>query len=123
MGDAGGDLELYGDIYAIDEDGNTYPLFEFTGGNNVIELPEGQSWPQQGEIASDIIPVVPQPGHHFSIYIDLWESDGSLGGHDSFGVRQLDLDFENGWRNDQHIVSLAQDDDQLEVVLSYRPVP
>lgn len=123
VGDSGGDLELYGDVYAIDDNGVTYPLFEATGGNNVVSIPEGQSWPAQGEVASDIVPVVPQPGHRFTIYVDLWDSDGATLPADSFGQRAIELDFENGWRNDQHVVSFAQDDDHLELHLTYRPVP
>lgn len=122
VGDSGGDLEIYGSVYVLDEDNGSYPLFEATGGTNVVSIPQGQSWPAQGEVASDIIPVVPQPGHKFTIYIDLWESDGGLG-PDSFGERVIELDFENGWRSDDHVVSLAQDDDHIEVHLSYRPVP
>lgn len=120
--DAGGDLEVYGWIRGWDEDSTAYPLMERED-DEYVTINNGAFWPQSGEIGSDIIPVTPQPGHKFSISVNLRESDGLLNGDDSFGDHVIEVDFEDGWRENDFVFSVADGDQQLEAHFEFTPVP
>lgn len=121
-GDLGDELEVYGIIDAWDEDLNLFTLMERSY-DEAVSIPNGQSWPQSGEIGSHILPVVPQPGHEFHLTLSLREDDGALNNPDSFGDHTVTLDFEDGWREDDFVYSLAAGDQQIEAHFSFKPVP
>ncbi|MBL4686043.1 MAG: thiol-activated cytolysin family protein [Nannocystaceae bacterium] len=120
--DPGGDLELYGTIRGWDEASNAYQLMD-RDDDEYVTIGSGQTWPQNGNIASQIIPVVPQSGHSFSITINLREADGFPNPDDSFGDHTIVVDYAEGWRDDNFIFSLADGDQQVEVRLAFTPVP
>lgn len=121
-GDTGGDLEVYGWIRAWDEESNAYPLME-RGDDEWVTIGSGQSWPQMGEIESQIVAVVPQPDHSFTLSLNLREHDGFLNGDDNLGDHEVVIDYEDGWRNDDFVYHLADGDQQVEVRMSFAPVP
>jgi thiol-activated cytolysin len=120
-GDAYENLEIYGSVVALDEAGQSYVLYD-AGRDNYVTLATGESWPQQGELGFDTIPVTPGPGHGFTLALELWDRD-AIGGDDLLGTREFVLDFEDGWRADDHVVSMSAGSDQVEIHLSYHPVP
>jgi len=121
-GDSGGDLEVYGWIRGWDESSNMYSLME-RGSDQWVTINMGQSWPQTGSIESQIIPVVPQSGHHFTISINLREHDGAFNGDDNLGDHEVTIDFQDGWRDDDFVYHLADGDQQVEVRMAFMPVP
>mgnify|MGYP000660162476 CR=1 FL=1 len=120
--DTGDDLEIYGWIRGRDEDNNLYTLMD-RDDDEWVTINMGQSWPQTGIIDSQIVPVVPQPGHSFDITINLREHDGFLNGDDNLGDHVITVDYENGWRDDDFVYSLADGDQQVEVRMAFTPVP
>ncbi len=121
-GDTGNDLEVYGWIRGWDEQSNAYPLME-RNDDQWVTINTGQAWPQTGTIESQIIPVVPQPDHHFTISINLREHDGAFNGDDNLGDHEITIDFEDGWRDDAFVYNLADGDQQVEVRMAFTPVP
>ena len=121
-GDTGGDLEVYGWIRGWDEQSNPYPLME-RNDDQYVTIGMGQQWPQTGTIETQIIPVVPQPDHSFTISINLRESDGFLNGDDNLGDHNVVIDYEDGWRDDDFVYNLADGDQQVEVRMAFTPVP
>jgi len=120
--DAGSELEIYGWIRGWDEDGYMYPLME-RGSDQWVTINTGQAWPQSGTIESHILPVVPQPDHNFEISISLREADGAFNADDNLGDHVIIVDYEDGWRNDDFVYSLANGDQQVEVRMAFTPVP
>jgi thiol-activated cytolysin len=121
VGDVYGNLEIYGTITAIDDAGTEYALYDAPR-NNYVTLGLDEAWPGQGTLGYDTLPVRPLPGHGFTIRIDLWDRD-AIGGDDLLGSREVRLDYEDGWRADNHVISLSSGEDQVEVHLNYTPVP
>ena len=121
-GDTGNNLEVYGWIRGWDEQSNAYPLME-RGDDQWVTIATGQSWPQTGTIESQIIPVVPQSDHSFTISINLREHDGFLNGDDNLGDHEVVIDYEDGWRDDNFVYNLADGEQQVEVRLAFTPVP
>ncbi|MCR9164053.1 MAG: thiol-activated cytolysin family protein [Nannocystaceae bacterium] len=120
--DTGGDLEIYGWIRGWDEQSNAYPLME-RDDDQWVTINTGQSWPQTGTIDSHIIPVVPQPDHHFTITINLREHDGAFNADDNLGDHTITIDYEDGWRDDNFVYNVADGDQQVEVRMAFTPVP
>jgi len=121
-GDTGDDLEIYGWIRGWDEQSNPYPLME-RDDDEYVTIGMSQQWPQTGTIETQIIPVVPQPDHSFTISINLRESDGFLNGDDNLGDHDVVIDYEDGWRDDDFVYNLADGDQQVEVRMAFTPVP
>ncbi|MEM6991096.1 MAG: thiol-activated cytolysin family protein [Myxococcota bacterium] len=121
-GDTGGDLEIYGWVRAWDEQSNPYPLFERES-DAWVTIGTGQQWPANGAIASHTVPAIPQPGHHLQISVNLREHDGAFNADDSFGDQVIQFDFEDGWRDDDYVHSVAADDEHVELHFALTPVP
>jgi hypothetical protein len=86
-----------------------------------VTIGTGQSWPLNGELASEIVPVTPAPGEEIVLYIDIEESDGALNPDDSFGTQVVARPFEDGWRAEIP-VSAASGDQHIEVNFDLKPV-
>jgi hypothetical protein len=121
-GDTGNNLEIYGWIRGWDENSNAYPLMERED-DQWVTINMGQQWPQTGSIETQIVPVVPQPDHSFTISINLREHDGFLNGDDNLGDHEVVIDYEDGWRDDDFVYNLADGEQQVEVRLAFTPVP
>lgn len=121
-GDSGGDLEIYGWIRGWDEQSNMYPLME-RNSDQYVTIDSGNTWPLSTNIESQILPVVPQPGHSFTVSISLRDADGFANADDNLGDHEVVIDYQDGWRNDDFVYSLADGDQQVEVRLAYTPVP
>ena len=120
--DGGSELEIYGWIRGWDEHGVMYPLMERSS-DQWVTINTGQAWPQTGTIDSHILPVVPQADHNFEISISLREHDGAFNADDNLGDHVIVVDYEDGWRNDDFVYSLADGDQQVEVRMAFTPVP
>ena len=116
-GDAGGDLELYGQIWVDAESGQT--LLDKDAATYVV-IDEGATWPQTGVIAEAVVDVVPQPGHAISFGVDLSDYDPSSA-DDWMGYETMDAAFETGWRRDVTLL-LTGDDARIEVTLHLEPI-
>ena len=55
--------------------------------------------------------------------MNLREHDGWPNGDDSFGDHVIQVDFEDGWRDDDFVYSVADGDQQLELHFAFTPVP
>jgi thiol-activated cytolysin len=116
-GDAGGDLELYGQVWVdavtgetlLDKDPSTY-----------VVVDEGMSWPQSGIIAEAVVDVVPQPGNEITLGADLSDYDPTSS-DDWLGYETFYATFEIGWRRDVSLL-LTGDDAVVEVVLHLEPI-
>jgi hypothetical protein len=115
-------LELYGQVDVQDEDNTLWPLFD-RGSGQAVHIFAGDSWPQGGasEIASWIIPMVPQPNHSFALVLNLWEKDD--GSDDPLYVGSLLRPFEDGWRASEWSVPFAQAHQKGNLVFELMPVP
>ena len=118
-GEGGDGLEIYGSIEVRDEHGTVYTLMDRTAEERIF-IAEDDTWPDSGEIGSAIIPVVPQPGHHFTIDARLWEFDG---GNDQVLIdSSITRPFDDGWR-DAWGIPFAQAGQQGELIIDLKPVP
>lgn len=119
-GDTGEELEIYGTIWVVDENDDSYVLWS-TASDQYVTIGSGLSWPQQGEIDSIIVPVTPQPGGNVRLVLELFESDGVFNGDDSFGVQWIDRPFEDGWRTEL-AVPAADGDQHISINFDMTPV-
>jgi len=119
-GDGGEELELFGDIWAVDGNGDWHLLWSVEQGNHVT-IGSGQSWPQSGEIASAILPVAPEPGEEITLWLDIKDDDGWVNAADEFGQLVVARPFEDGWRAD-FAVPAAKGDQHIEVEFALTPV-
>jgi thiol-activated cytolysin len=119
-GDAGDELELYGEIWAVDGHGYGYPLWEVEAGDHVT-IGNGQSWPMAGEISSAILPVEPEPGESIALYIAVSDDDGIINPNDDFGTLDVIRPFEDGWRA-EFSVPAAKGDQHIEIEFELVPV-
>jgi thiol-activated cytolysin len=119
-GDGGEELELYGDIWVEDGNGDVHWLWTQPSGNPVT-IGTGMSYPQNGELGSSIIPVTPQPGEELILYVDLEEDDGTFNGADSMGTQVVARPFEDGWRAEISVPA-ANGDQHIEINFDLRPV-
>lgn len=117
-GDAGDELELYGTIWAVDENDDAHVLWS-ADYDQFVTIGTGMSWPQQGEIDSMIVPVTPQPGGNVRLVVQLFDSDGIY--DDAFGVQVIDRPFEDGWRAEIPVPA-ANGDQHIEIDFDLTPV-
>jgi thiol-activated cytolysin len=94
-GDGGGELEIYGQIWA--EGVNSTTLFNKGSGNYVV-IREGQQFGQGVPIAEGIIEVSPKAGQNIRLRGNLTEHDPFF--DDSLGNETVLNPFETGWRKD-----------------------
>ncbi len=94
-GDGGGDLEIFGKIWA--EGVNSGTLFDKTGSNYVV-IREGQQFGQGQPLAETIIEVSPKAGQAIRLRGNLTEHDPFF--DDALGNELVLNPFETGWRKD-----------------------
>lgn len=119
-GDGGEELELFGDIWVVDGNGDAHALWQVDSANHVT-IGSGQSWPQSGEISSTIVPVAPEAGETITLYLEIKDDDGWVNAADEFGQLQVARPFEDGWRA-EFAVPAAKGDQHIEVEFTLTPV-
>ncbi len=117
--DNGTELEIFGTIAVEDGDGEMYPLWSRDAAD-FVTIGLGQNWPATGELASAVVPVTPEPGESFVLWVDLYEND-SIWGNEDLGQQIVAQEFEDGWRA-TFPVSAAQGAQHVEVVFDLLPV-
>ena len=115
-GDAGGDLELYGDITV--QGTSLATLFSKTE-SNAVTIHEGSVFGGATPIAETVIDVSPRPGQAIRLHAHLTDDDPI--GDDNIGDEVLVNLFETGWRKDVTI-TLTGDDARVRVTLSLAPI-
>jgi len=118
--DGGSALELYGEVWAEDADGNVYPLWSHAA-QNAVAIENGQSWPLMGELGSQIVPVAPEPGQAVVLRTTIMDNDPAPNPDDSFGDLTIARPFEDGWRAEVP-VSAADGDQHIEIHFTLTPV-
>jgi thiol-activated cytolysin len=113
-------LKLYGDVRVEDANGQLYDLWSRPS-DNPVEIGNGMTWPQNGELGSKILPVTPQPGEAIALHLDLWRDGGFWSADQPFGMQVVARPFEDGWRA-QIPVPLAAGDRHLEINFDLRPI-
>jgi thiol-activated cytolysin len=118
-GDAGDDLELYGQITATGVEG-TAMLFDKSSDHQVT-IRQGEAWPSGGFISESIVDVSPQPGNQITLRASLMDQDGFLNPDDSIGNETVVAPFELGWRRDVTLL-LTGDDARVVVTIGLQPI-
>ncbi len=123
-GDAGSDLELYGNIAATSRPKGGANLPEtniFTrDSSHYVSIKEGETWPQSGVIASQIIDVVPQPGSVLTLSAWMMDYD-PIGSDDNICNDSVALSFEQGWNQDVPIYCTGSSA-RVIVTLNVKPI-
>lgn len=114
-GDAGSDLELYGNITA--EGSNAAVLYN-KDSNNYAVIHEGAQFGPT--IADGILNVVPQAGQTIRLRANLKDED-DLSPDDTICSDTLTLSFEAGWRKDATITCTG-DDARVRINFSLAPI-
>ncbi len=113
-GDGGGDLEIYGRLWA--EGVNSSTLFEKGSGNAVV-IKEGQQFGQP--LAEAIIEVSPKAGESLRLRGQLRENDPFV--DDSLGDEIVLNPFETGWRKDV-TMTFTGSDARVRINFSLSPI-
>jgi hypothetical protein len=114
-GDAGSDLELYGNITA--EGSDAIVLFD-KGSSNWVRIHEGSQFGQP--IAEGILNVVPSAGQTIRLRANLKDED-DLSYDDTICSDVISLPFETGWRRDA-TVTCTGDSARVRVNFSLSPI-
>lgn len=114
-GDAGSDLELYGNVTA--EGSNGLVLLD-KGSSNYVVIREGSQFGQP--ISDGIIDVVPQPGQAIRLRANLKDED-DFSPDDTICSELVAAPFETGWRRDV-TVTCTGDDARVRLVFSLAPI-
>ena len=116
-GDAGDDLELYGQIWV--EGIGSVTMFD-KNSDNWVRVHEGQQFGGGQPIATAVIEVAPSAGNTIKLHAHLTDED-DLSGDDDLG-NEITIDpFEAGWRKDS-TVTLTGDGSQVRVNFSLTPI-
>ncbi|MEO8700175.1 MAG: thiol-activated cytolysin family protein [Kofleriaceae bacterium] len=115
-GDGGGDLEIYGRIWAEGVGSGT--LFDKPASNAVV-IREGQQFGQGTPLAETIIEVSPRAGQVLTLRGDLSENDPFF--NDSLGNETVMNPFETGWRKDV-TMTFTGSDARVRVSFSLSPI-
>jgi thiol-activated cytolysin len=115
-GDPGGELEIYGRIWA--EGVNSVTMFD-KNGDNYVRINEGQVFGGSTPLAESVIEVAPKAGESIRLRADLKESD--LIGDDSLGNETLVNPFETGWRKEATLI-LTGSGARVKVNFSMAPI-
>jgi thiol-activated cytolysin len=115
------ELELYGNIDAIGADGERHNLWSRPR-DNFVSVRNGDRWPQQGSVASVIVPVDPSPGGVLTIDADVWDRDDG-DPDDHMLTADIPRFFEEGWRIDDWTLPFAFQTQAGYVLISLQPVP
>jgi hypothetical protein len=114
-GDAGSDLELYGNVSAEGSDGLV--LLD-KGSSNYVVIREGSQFGQP--IADGILNVVPQAGQAIRFRANLKDED-DFSPDDTICSELVSAPFETGWRRDV-TVTCTGDDARVRLVFSLAPI-
>lgn len=95
-GDAGGDLELYGQITAQGQ--NLQTLFD-KDSSHFVQIHEGSAFGTGTPLAETVIEVSPRAGQAINLHATLIDED-PLSGDDNIGDDIMVNPFETGWRKD-----------------------
>jgi thiol-activated cytolysin len=114
-GDAGSDLELYGNITAQGSD--AMAMFA-KDSNNYATIREGSMFGQP--IGEGILNVVPQAGQKLTFKANLKDED-DFSPDDTICSDTVDVPFETGWRRDV-TVTCTGDDAQVRIQFSLSPI-
>lgn len=114
-GDAGDDLELYGNVTA--EGSNAIVLLNKNADNAVV-IRQGSQFGQP--ISDGIIDVVPQAGQTIRLRANLKDDDGIFP-DDTICSELVTAPFETGWRRDV-TVTCTGDDARVRLVFSLAPI-
>jgi hypothetical protein len=114
-GDAGSDLELYGNVTAEGSDGLV--LLD-KGSSNYVVIREGSQFGQP--IADGILNVVPQAGQAIRFRANLKDED-DFSPDDTICSELVSAPFETGWRRDV-TVTCTGDDARVRLVFSLAPI-
>jgi hypothetical protein len=117
-GGDGGDLELYGTIWADSlQDGAT--MFN-RNSDNYVGIDSGAAWPSGSFISEAIIPVSPQPGQSIQLGAYLVDYD-SWSYDDQIGNEVVEAPYELGWRRDVNVL-LTGDSARVIVTFGLEPI-
>jgi thiol-activated cytolysin len=114
-GDAGSDLELYGNITA--QGSNALALYT-KDSNNYATIREGSMFGQP--IGEGILDVVPQAGQKLTFKANLKDED-DFSPDDTICSDSVEVAFETGWRRDV-TVTCTGDDAQVRIQFSLSPI-
>jgi thiol-activated cytolysin len=114
-GDAGSDLELFGDIYV---EGATSQAMFHKDSNNYVTIHEGSQFGQP--IAEVILDVVPSSGNSIKLHAHLTDYD-PLSPNDDMGNEVSINPYDAGWRKDA-TVTLTGDSARVRVNFSMAPI-
>jgi thiol-activated cytolysin len=114
-GDAGDDLELYGNITALGTAGQT--MFSKNSDNYAV-IREGSMFGQP--ISESILDVVPQNGQKLILRANLTDED-DFSANDTICSDSVEVPFESGWRKDV-TVTCTGDDARVRIVFSLAPI-
>lgn len=116
-GDAGGDLELYGQITAQGTDLRT--LFA-KDASHFVQIREGSVFGAGAPVAETVIEVSPRAGQAIRLHARLIDQD-TLSGDDNIGDDILVNPFETGWRKDV-TMTLTGDAARIRINFSLSPI-
>ena len=115
-GDSGGDLELFGRVWAHGTSAAT--LLDKGPGTHIV-IREGTAWPQGAFASEAILDVRPAAGASIELGADLWDYD-PVGANDAMGREVANAAFEAGWRRD---VTVLLTGDGARVTATFRLQP
>lgn len=119
-GDAGSDLELYGQIWIESSAGGSAMMFN-KNSDNYVRVREGQQFGSGALLAEAVINVAPKAGQTIRLRANLRDVDDFLNPDDDLGNETVLNPFETGWRKES-TVTLTGDGSRVRVVFSLSPI-
>ncbi|HTM21016.1 MAG TPA: thiol-activated cytolysin family protein, partial [Kofleriaceae bacterium] len=117
-GDAGDDLEVYGQVWAGSSQDAVLLLDKIDLDQVVIG--NGQTWPQQAPASEAVLEVSPQAGESITLGAELWDYDPTSA-DDWLGTEVAEAPFETGWRRDLAVL-LTGSSARLRVMFRLEPI-
>ncbi len=119
-GDAGDDLELYGQIWVESSAGGSAMMFN-KNADNYVRVREGQQYGAGQPLAETVINVAPKAGQVIRLRANLRDVDDFLNPDDDIGNEVVLNPFETGWRKESTVM-LTGDGARVRVVFSLSPI-
>lgn len=119
-GDAGDDLEIYGNVWIESSAGGSATMFSKSSGN-YVRVREGQQFGQGAPLAEAVLDVSPKAGQQIRLRANLRDVDDFLNPDDDLGNETTVNLFETGWRKES-TVTLTGDSARIRVVFSLTPI-
>ena len=119
-GDDGGELELFGVVWAAGQ-GEPAELFH-RGADTAVTIAEGETWPEGGPLAEAIVDVTPQSGQVIRLGAGLVDRDGGFDSDDSLGEIVIEAPFESGWRRQSVVYMTGGGGSRVEVLFDLKPI-